>query len=249
MKKIGIIGISGRVGQSLYTHCMDSSKYTCSGGYDTLRPSHGSLYPSLTDLFASCDYAVDFSSPDLVPGIIAACLAHPKPLIIGTTGTALLKEKVQPLAEVVPVVIAPNTSLGACVQRHLAASIARLLPETYDIDIIERHHRHKKDQPSGTALALAEAIENEKKKLDQPYTVESPHSPRSWRTIQITSLRSGQIPAEHEITATSAYESLTIIHKVFHKDLFAQGVLTILDWLETKNPIPGLYTMEDVLGI
>ena len=166
MKKVGIIGISGRVGRSLYRQCMDHPKYTCTAGYARLTTTDLPLCPSLSHLFTSCDYAVDFSSPDLMTEIIKTCLSHPKPLVIGTTGMALLKDQVIPLAKVVPVVIAPNTSLGACLQRHLATTLARFLPQDYDIDIIDRHHNQKKDQPSGTALALAESIVKAKKNLD-----------------------------------------------------------------------------------
>ena len=249
MKKIGIIGISGRVGRALYRQCLDHAKYTCTAGYARLTAPDLPLCFSLNDLFISCDYVVDFSSPDLMPDIVKTCLSHPKPLVIGTTGMAMLKDHIAPLAKIVPVVIAPNTSVGACLQRHLASTPARFLSQDYDIDIIDRHHNQKKDQPSGTALALAESIVKAKETLDQCFTFQSPHSPRSPHTIQIASLRSGHIPAEHEVNATNAFESITLTHKVFHRDLFAQGVFTILDWLGATNPSPGMYSMEDVLGL
>jgi len=248
MKNIGIIGISGRIGQSLYHQCAEHNTYHCPGGYDRSKPVQGSLFTSLKDLFAACDYVVDFSSPDLMTAIIDACLSHPKPLVIGTTGHTSLRDKVKALAQEVPVIIAPNTSLGACLHRHLVKQIARFLPENYDIDILERHHRQKKDHPSGTALALADVIKEEKERLGQTYISVLPCSPRSSQTIQITSLRSGQTPGEHEVTATSAYESITIIHKAFEKDFFAQCVFSALEWLEIKKPLPGIYCMEDVLG-
>jgi hypothetical protein len=88
MKKIGIIGISGRVGRALYRQCLDHAKYTCTAGYARLTAPDLPLCFSLNDLFISCDYVVDFSSPDLMPDIVKTCLSHPKPLVIGTTGMA-----------------------------------------------------------------------------------------------------------------------------------------------------------------
>jgi 4-hydroxy-tetrahydrodipicolinate reductase len=218
-------------------------------GYDRDIPEKGSVCATLTELFEHCDVVIDFSGAGLFPEIMHAAAQHPKPLIVGTTGVEeSLLFSLNALAESVPVVFAPNTSLGGVIQRWVAKKLAGLLPENYDIDIIETHHRHKKDTPSGTAMALAGAIAGVKKQQGISLTLGGGTSPRENDRIEMHALRCGNIPGKHEVVWTSLEERIVIEHQVFSPHLFATGVVSILKWLSDVEK-PGLYTMEHVLGL
>ena len=137
-------------------------------------------------------------------------------------------ELLQDASKYIPVLFAPNTSLGIVVLRKLIVLAAEALGPDYDINILDVHHRHKKDSPSGTALMLKESFE-------------------SSRYVECTSLRAGGIFGDHSVTFAGENEVLKIEHRALNRGLFAQGALQAAMWLHGKKP--GLYTMEDVVGI
>lgn len=258
---VGIIGMTGRMGRLLADTVNANHPYQVRYGFRRgqsekiqYSDSDYTLLPSLSELFAKSDYVVDFSNASLIDEMLEAALTTAKPLVICTTGwqrEGATQARIEQLCQQVPVVIAPNTSLGACLQRYMAAKMAQALPRDYDIDIHEKHHRHKIDIPSGTSVALAQAIVDAQLQQHQvSYQVGTfPSGPRPDCYIGMSAQRSGQLPGEHDVSFTSAEEMLTLKHVAFDRQLFAKGGVVILDWLRGQCPPPGSYTMFDVLGL
>jgi 4-hydroxy-tetrahydrodipicolinate reductase len=178
-------------------------------------------------VFAKADMVVDFSHGSLFPTMIRAALASPRPLLVGTTGMdPALMPLLHELAQHVPVMWAPNTSFGAAIQRWAAGKLAQFLPETYDIDIIETHHRHKHDAPSGTALGLGHTIQNANKANGVFLELGQTTSPRASNRIEMHALRCGNGPFCHDVVWTSNEDSLVLKHTVFSGQTVASGALT-----------------------
>jgi 4-hydroxy-tetrahydrodipicolinate reductase len=242
MSKIGIIGITGKMGNILAEMVRESQSYSLGRGYS-------SCSGDLIEVFSSNDYVIDFSSHKLISSVLSAALQNPKPLIICTTGWDRNEyaKDIEKLAEIIPLIIASNTSIGAYLQRYLVRELAKLLGDDYDVDIIEKHHRNKVDSPSGTALSLSEDIKSVKQKEYRTSLEKS--GKREDNLISINSIRSGNIYGEHEVMFTSSEEMISVKHVAFNRHIFAKGAIRALDWLVKKNPSPGIYSMQDVLGI
>lgn len=248
-KNVGIIGSTGRMGLLLQKALLENDYYQL--GVCINRKS--TTMNPFQDVFELNDYIVDFSSHTLVSLILEEALECPKPLVLCTTGWDQEEylEKLNHLATRVPVVLAPNTSLGACLQVYLSKRLAEILDSSYDIHIHEKHHRYKLDAPSGTALNLYKEIKKTKnlsKILTDDNTFKSKETDSS-PYIGVTSERQGNLPGEHTITFTNEGESLSITHVALNRSLFISGTLKILDWLRIENPLPGLYTTLDVFKI
>ena len=174
------------------------------------------------------DVAIDFSLPEAFDPILALCVERRVPLVSGTTGIEpSQREALQRAAKELPVVWAANFSLGVAVLADLVERAARMLP-TWDCDIVESHHIHKKDAPSGTALALGERAE------------QGGASPR------YASLRAGDIVGEHTVQFATAGERIELVHRATNRDIFARGALHVAGRL--KGRAPGLYAVADLLG-
>lgn len=176
------------------------------------------------------DVAIDVSSGDAVPAHLAWARRTGTPLVVGTTGwdPVLLGDDVS-----VPVLVAPNFSLGVALARRLARVLggyAASAPVDVDLAVTESHHRHKADAPSGTAIALREAL--------------AEGAGRSLDTVQTTSLRMGSVVGEHEVVVASGLETITLRHVAHDRRLFAVGALTAALWLSTRTP--GHYTVDDL---
>lgn len=249
--KIGIVGIAGRMGRSIVSLLDGHSMFSCVGGFDSALPK--GQFGSIEALFQQSDYVCDFSHPDALDSIVKAARACPKPLLIGTTGHHDLQKKIGTLTKESPVIVAPNTSVGATIQRWLSGHIAVGLPDVFSVDIVEAHHDHKKDRPSGTAKSLSYQIKKscEQKGRHMQIQLAGHYSvPRSLNDIVIHSHRRGNVPAESTVIWTSNAEELSIRHSAFgQQETFAKGALTVLHWMHRARPHPGLYTMDDVLGL
>jgi 4-hydroxy-tetrahydrodipicolinate reductase len=237
------------MGQRIVSALKTQGSCTQIAGYDQCTPENGILLDSMTSLFTQSDLVADFSHGSLFPTTLRAALDHPRPLLMGTTGMdPSFMPLLHDLSRAVPVMWAPNTSFGAAIQRWAAGTLAKFFPETYDIDIVEAHHRHKHDAPSGTAIALGQAISNQKKAQGVIMELGGTTSPRSSNRIEMHALRCGSIPFCHEVMWTSENEQITLKHSVFSGHTFASGALHLMHWLSEKKA-PGLYTIEDVLGL
>ena len=253
--RVGIIGCTGRMGTILTELLVANDTYALGPGFNRSIHAKMGLEEGLQAVFTENDIVIDFSSHHLVENILQTARNYPKPLIICTTGWPLGNPFPEPIASIskqVPIVIASNTSIGACLQRYLAGQVARILDASYDVDISEKHHRNKIDSPSGTAKILLRTIQRAKKTTHnveyKPYDT-PPQGIRPPHHIGMTAQRCGNLAGEHEVTFTGEYESLSIKHLAFDRRLFAIGALRIISWLRGTQLTPGIYGMFDVLGL
>jgi len=225
MIKIGVHGSTGRVGRKLVEYIKDPKNSELELVGEWSRSSKNNI----EDLFKNSDVIVDFSLPEALEELIALCVHHKKPLVTGTTGIDdNIKNHLQSAARIIPIFYSPNMSLGANLIGMMASKTISLLPEEYDIEIIDIHHKNKKDAPAGTALQ----IERMMKEASQRHN------------IHITSIRTGE-NAEHQILFSGPDETITISHKVTGKMPFVIGACNAAIWLCKQEP--NMYNMHDFL--
>jgi 4-hydroxy-tetrahydrodipicolinate reductase len=195
--------------------------------------------------------AVDFSLAGCVAANARACAAAGVPLLIGTTGVdAATRDVLERSARDIPVLIAPNTSVGVSVVAQLVSMAAAGLGPSYDVEIFEAHHRMKRDAPSGTALALGEAVAAVRgQRLEQVAVHDrAAHTaPRTPGSIGFSCLRAGDIVGEHTVTFAAAGERIEITHRATDRMTFARGAVRAAEWLVGRPA--GLYGMQNVLGL
>ena len=195
----------------------------------------------------AADVAIDFSNCGATRSTLQACRGARKPLLLGTTGFgAELDAEVDATAQEVALLVAPNTSLGATVLAELTGEAARALPASFDIDVLELHHRLKQDAPSGTALALARTAA-EARGLPAPASgISAGIGPRPGEgQIGLASLRAGDIVGEHTVLFCGAGEELVLTHRARERSVFARGALSAALWLSSRPP--GRYRMRDFI--
>lgn len=205
----------------------------------------------LPKLLAAADVALDFSQGAAVPEHLSACVAARVPLLIGATGaSAGLEAQIDAAARQIAVLVAPNTSLAVNVLLELVRRATRALPADYDIEIVETHHRHKRDAPSGTALSLgAAAAQGRKTSLAQcaVYGRDQHSEPRARGQIGFASLRGGDVVGEHQVRLLAEGESLELLHRATDRAVFARGAIRGAAWLARRSA--GRYAMGDVLAL
>jgi 4-hydroxy-tetrahydrodipicolinate reductase len=195
---------------------------------------------------------IDFSSPEATAGHAAAAAAAGAALVVGTTGvSADGKQAVAEAARKIPVVFAPNTSVGVTVLLQLCAEAARLLGPGFDLEIVETHHRRKRDAPSGTALRLAEALAEATGRdlaRDARTAREGDIGPRGAHEIGIQTVRGGDVVGDHTVFFLGDGERIEITHRASSRETFARGAVRAALWVAAGRA-PGLYDMRDVLGL
>jgi 4-hydroxy-tetrahydrodipicolinate reductase len=207
--------------------------------------------PITTEIGAACDALLEFTSLAGCETWARWCAAHEVPLVSGTTGLGPAQQAALcAAAQRVPVVSAPNMSIGINLLLKLVAHVAGKLDLSWDVEIDETHHRRKADAPSGTARALLAEVCRARRQ--QPadaaiYGREGQSGPRRPGQVGVHALRMGAIVGEHEVHFTSDAESLTLRHRAFSRDTFATGALRAARWLQGRPA--GLYDMRDVLGL
>jgi len=194
---------------------------------------------------------IDFSSPEATARHAAAAAAAGAALVVGTTGvTEAGKEALAAAARAVPVVFAPNTSVGVTVLLRLCAEAARLLGPGFDLEIVETHHRRKRDAPSGTALRLAEAVAEATGRdlsKDARMVRQGDVGPRTSQEIGIQTLRGGDVVGDHTVFFLGDGERVEITHRASSRETFSRGALRAALWVVSQPP--GLYDMRAVLGL
>lgn len=197
------------------------------------------------------DILIDFTRPDYSLALLKACRAAGKKVVLGTTGfSAQEKVMIAEVAQDIPVVFAPNFSVGVTLSLKLLEITAQVMGEDCDIEIIEAHHRHKVDAPSGTALRMGEVIARQ---LGRDLTTcaiygrQGHTGERERQTIGFSTIRAGDIVGEHTVIFADEGERLEIAHKASSRMTFAQGAVRAALWLEDKSA--GLFDMQDVLGL
>lgn len=199
---------------------------------------------------AGAEVVIDFSEPRATERLLAHCVARKLPAVVGTTGLdKAAGAALERLAEVAPVVYAPNFSVGVNVLWDLCARAAYLLGEDYDLEIVELHHRHKVDAPSGTAVELLRVVADARG-LDPEWASVSDRGARGKRSkgeVGIHSLRGGEAVGEHTLVLAGPGEVLELTHRAQSRDIFARGAVRAAHWVVGKPP--ALYGMADVLGL
>lgn len=198
-----------------------------------------------------CDAVIDFSHHSVVNELVPACIKHGKPLIIGTTGhTDAELSLITEAAKVLPIVKAGNYSVGVNTLFWLTRKATEILGESFDLEVIEMHHNKKIDAPSGTARRLVEVLA-EVRDLDYKEHVahgrEGNVGARPKREIGLHAVRGGDVVGDHTVIYAAQGERVELTHKASSREIFANGAVRAAVWLEGKPP--GLYDMEDVLGL
>jgi 4-hydroxy-tetrahydrodipicolinate reductase len=264
MKSIAIFGVTGRMGQSLLLALRETPAFQLSGaiasgksgrlGQDAAgegAPTGVLITSDVGRGIQGASVAVDFSSSSAVAAHTEACAAARVPILIGVTGfDAASRESLLQAAGSIPVLIAPNTSVGVGVVAQLVSMAASRLGPAYDVEIFEAHHHSKRDAPSGTALALGEAVARARAVLLNEvatFNRAGQNAPRTPGSIGFSSLRAGDIVGEHTVTFAAAGERVEITHRATDRITFARGALRAAEWLAGQPA--GLYDMQNVLGL
>ena len=197
------------------------------------------------------DVVIDFTEPSGTMGILPEVARARKAIVIGTTGFSKKEtDRIRDFAKRIPCVLSPNMSVGVNLIFKLLADAARVTGDDYDIEIVEVHHRFKKDAPSGTALKMAHVLaETLKRDLDKVgvYSRKGVIGERKKFEIGIQSLRAGDVVGEHTVIFAGPGERIEITHRAHSRDNFARGALLAARWIVGRPP--GLYDMQDVLGL
>ncbi len=252
MIKIAINGILGRMGQELVTALQDSETFQLVGGLDARVEAGPHDYPVTADpaqVLPRCDVAIDFSGPSGAMDILQSCLKYQKPLVSGTTGlTPEQRDAFRQASHAIPIVQSFNFSVGINLLLKLVELAARILKESVDIEIVEKHHRFKKDAPSGTALLLAERIARELNLSGEDAFVFGRHGKELQRgkEIGLHAVRGGAVVGEHSVFFLGENENVTLHHQALNRRIFVDGALRAAKWVLDKPA--GLYTMDQVLS-
>ncbi len=244
--KIGLHGASGRMGvavsEAIAKH---SDKFDLVTKFSK-QPNDCTLL----DFCLPADIIIDFSTPDALRNLIKISTEAGKKVVIGTTGlsSAHIKE-IEKAAKSIAILYSPNMSIGANLVIEIAGKISKILGD-YDVEIIDIHHRHKKDSPSGTALAIAQNIAKHREQKFEEVAVfdRANKGIRKDGDIGFSALRSGGIWGEHEVIFAGSTEVVTLGSRALSREVFANGALFAARWLNTITK-PGLYQMQDILKI
>ena len=221
--RVMLIGAAGRMGETVRELAQNDPEIQIAALCDL----GDSIEPAMRD----CDVAIDFSQADSVDEICRAALQHGKSLVIGTTGHSQQQRKtIEETAHSVPIVLASNFSVGVNVLFWLAQKATELLGSAFNPEIVETHHKMKKDAPSGTAKTLAELLKAVRKS-----------------EIPIQSIREGDVVGEHTVIFGGPEERLELTHRAANRGIFALGALRAAKWIVNKRA--GLYSMQNVLGL
>ena len=210
-----------------------------------------SITESLDKALLESDVLIDLTWPDVTLANAAICAERGRAMVVGTTGLDQEQRvQIERVAQKVPVVFAPNMSVGVNVCFKLLQDMAQTLGDGFDVEIVELHHNKKKDAPSGTAVRMGEIVASS---LDRDYREvanfhrEGMCGERSSKEIGMQTVRGGDIVGEHTVYFIGMGERIELTHRAMNRDMFARGAVRAARWL--KGQSPGLYDMQDVLGL
>jgi 4-hydroxy-tetrahydrodipicolinate reductase len=263
--KLALAGAAGRMGQTLVEAVACSGDLTLAAaleapGHPRLGRDAGEavgaacgvkLTADVASAVAAADCLVDFTQPEATAAHLAACAAAGTAAVVGTTGfTPDQQARIAAAGQRIPIVMAPNFAVGVNAVFKLAELAARILGEAYDVEIVEAHHRHKIDAPSGTALRLGEAVAAALGRDLQSCAVygrKGITGERDRRTIGFHAIRGGDIVGEHTVIFAGEGERVEVAVRSGSRMTYALGALRAARWLPSKRP--GIYDMFDVLGL
>ena len=261
--KLLIVGAAGRMGKRILSLAIDAGTFDVIAAVERrdhpdigkdagLVAGAGPINVKLESVYPSgADVVIDFSAADAADKTIDHCVENGNAFVLGTTGLSDQRlQKIKVASEKVPVVYGTNMSVGMNVLFTLVGKVASMLGEDYDVEIIEQHHRFKKDAPSGSALTLAGNICKATGR-DFPGCIvfgrSGKEALRQKGSIGIHAVRAGDITGVHSVVFGTLGEKLTLNHDAHSRDTFARGALRAAQWLVDQGP--GLYSMAEVLGI
>ena len=255
--RVAIVGAAGRMGRELCRAALETEGFELVGG--TVEPDAGELGADLGILCGrgeagvfttgeppeDSETLIEFTTPEAT----VDHLAYGKPLVIGTTGfSEEQRARIEEASRGVPIVLAPNMSVGVNLLQEVVREVSGKLGPGYDIEVVEAHHRNKVDAPSGTALFLARAAaEGRNENLeDMAVYGREGYQPREKGEIGVHALRGGAIVGEHRLIFYSEGEEIEVVHRALSRRTFADGALRAAEFVAGSRP--GLYSMQDVLG-
>jgi 4-hydroxy-tetrahydrodipicolinate reductase len=243
MTRIIITGSKGRMGQALLNCAARITELEVAGAID--------LGDDLSAIISKSDVVIDFSLHDATLGVAELCAKNKKAIVIGTTGhSAEEKAKIVALKTQIPMVMATNFSTGVNTLFWLTRKAAEILGPAFDLEVVEMHHRLKKDAPSGTATTLLEILADVRKlQLEDAlrHGRKGIVGERTANEIGIHALRGGDVVGDHTVIFANNGERVELTHKASSRDTFANGALRAAQWVVAQKP--GLYDMQDVLGL
>jgi 4-hydroxy-tetrahydrodipicolinate reductase len=241
-------GVALTAGSIPLGHMLPSREYWLAAG---LKNSDFALVDTPEALFSHADAVIDFTAPDSTLALAEQAALSRKPLISGTTGMdAAHMQRLAKLAESVPIVWSSNMSIGVTLLAALVKQTASRLDDSYDIEVVEMHHRHKVDAPSGTALSLGEAAaEGRNIDFDQVarFSREGHMGERPKGEIGFTALRGGDVIGDHTVIFAGPGERIELTHKSSSRTIYACGAIRAALWAAGRKP--GFYSMQDVLEV
>lgn len=224
MIRLCVSGSKGKMGSRIIELAKEDEAFEVAGEFD--------VGDDAKCIIEKCDCLIEFTSPEATMEHLGMCLELKVPIVIGTTAlSAEEKGRIDEASKKIPVVFSPNMSVGVNLLFKMIADAARVLGHGYAVEIVEAHHEHKKDAPSGTAKEMARIIRDAKGDGD----------------VHIDSIREGEIIGEHTITFDSELDMIEITHSAKTRDIFVRGALAAAKFVAGKPA--GLYSMKDVLGL
>lgn len=243
MTAIGIIGSAGRMGRAIMAE-LEAKGIPFAGGVDR-------GVGALADLIPASDVLIDFSAPGALETNLAACIAANRPIVVGTTGLEAGHHRlIDEAARSIPVLQTGNMSLGVNLLAALVEDAARRLGDDWDIEIVEMHHRHKVDAPSGTALLLGEAAARGRGITLAEHSERGRDGitgARARGAIGFASLRGGSVAGDHQVILATDDERIELGHRAENRAIFARGAVKAALWLAGQQQ--GRYDMKSVLGL
>ena len=225
MIKICVSGSIGKMGSRIVELAKEDPDLHVCGSFDAIEENPEQFIEK-----AEC--LIEFTTPSATIEHLALCEKHKKAMVIGTTGLSDNDEdKIKAASKTIPIVFSPNMSIGVNLLFKMACDAAKVLGPEYSVQIVEAHHVHKKDSPSGTAKEIVRMIKDARGDVDIP----------------IESVREGETVGEHTVTFESNVDLIEITHSAKTRDIFVKGALQAAKFVSGKKP--GLYTMKDILGL
>lgn len=254
MIRLGIYGANGKMGQEIFKCSLQSTFAKVSALYDrnelNFDAKDAKFASNLEELFENCDVVIDFSSPEGTKELISYARTNPLPIVIGTTGLSQSEQElINHASALMPILQASNMSLGVAVLNKLTSLASKAL-EDFDAEILEMHHRFKKDAPSGTAMTLANTLAKARNLDLEKVRVSGRDGiigKRSKDEIAVMSLRGGDIVGRHTVGFYGDGEFIELNHTATSRATFANGAIKAAVWLSNKEA--KLYSINDCLGL
>jgi 4-hydroxy-tetrahydrodipicolinate reductase len=262
MIRLAVTGAAGKVGSTITRLALAENDIEVTGVLEakghpligkTIEGSAGKTLPPVSDDFSrameGCDVIIDFTGPEASLNHFRIAAAHGKAMIIGTTGFSAEALREMEGTAGARAVISPNMSVGMNLMFDMVERLSKMLKEGYDIEIVEMHHRLKKDSPSGTAVKLMEVVESAQpdKAWQEVFGRKGMTGERKDNEIGVLALRGGDVVGEHTVMFAGTGERLEITHRAYSRENFARGAIIAAKWIMDKGA--GIYTMKHVLGL